>query len=532
MANKKSKRPKHTNLVVPGDEIIKKKKAAKKEEPRLHEVTVVPTPEAPAADLPPENASASPKKAAKPAPRKIQEESLPTNAIVMPKPKKKMSPAKRRRLLRRMRSLALGALVLAGILFFATGSHILLASRVADTIDGFRIATRPGDGFPMEFGLTGFMKSKTMQDGGFVALGSSEAVMVSSSGAILRTVQHNYILPGLSTGSNRMVLYSRGGKEYTVESRTRTLAKGATEQEILFCEMSPGGWLALVTSSRYRSTLEVYGPAYTLAEPLLTWPLVDEKPILAAFYQDNKSLLLGCLSNVAGVQGTTIYMLRTDKNEVQGSIRVEDATLLHLRYIENHKVLAVFDKFAAIYNSKGEELTRFSYQGRRLLTAELNQGMLGLVFGATSGEEMQVAVLDKNLNLQFDVPEKLSGQPKILPTTQGAFVLVGQDLLAFTSNGGLADRQILEDKALGLGYASQPLLFLSGRIEPLESLLQGQQAKDAAQSQALETQQPSSVVDRPDPSWVPASSSSQSAVSESASASESAPSSEASQSTE
>lgn len=504
MADKKNKKPQHTNLVVPGDEKKDKKpfslfgfgKKEEKQEKQGHDVQVVPTPaaakdasaeeeKAPAAERQDEAKAAGPgappaPKAAKPTLAKTgqpgqdpwREEELPPGAVRMPaqKPKKKkLSAAKRRRRFKRIRAAVVLALVGAGVLFYTSGAYLSVATLITDTFDNLRIAARPGGGYPADFGLTNYVNAEAMGTSGFIALGESEALMFSSSGAELRTIQHNYLNARVTAGKTRVCLYGQGGKEYTVESRTKNLAKISTEQELLFCEMSPDGRLAVATSSRFRATLQVLGPDYDNQNPLFSWPLVDENPSLVAFHSDNKSFVLGCLSTRGGALGSTLYLLRTDRSAVQNEIRVDDAVLLQASYAENHRITAVFNTFTAVYNSRGEELARYDYSGRRLLTSSIQDGMVALAFGTTAQESVQTVLLDKTLNPQFDKAAKIAGVPKVLAARTGAWLLVGQDLFAYKADGALVGSDTLEAKALGLVYGGQPLLLTSGKVLPLDS---------------------------------------------------------------
>ena len=395
------------------------------------------------------------------------------NTIVMPKPQKKprLSAAKRRKLFKRLRGWALFVLAVAVLLFYTTGTYLSVAAYVAEGFDSVRIAFTGGEGFPVEFGLADYVKAEPMGEGGVVLVGGSEAAIFSSNGTQLRYLQHNYLRPGVAAGKHRAVLYNRGGKEYTVETRSKTAAKNTTEQEILFCSMSGNGWLGVVTSSRYRANLQVLAPPYNPDDPLFTWPLVDDKPVALAFHGDNKSMVLGCLSAQDGALGTTLYLLRTDKSQVQAEIRVDNATLLQLRYLDNHRVLAVYDSYAATYNSRGQELNRYDYSHRRLLTADIYDGRIGLVFGTSTGEEAHAVLLDRSLKPQFDVSAQITGSPRILVAPGGLYLLSGQTLLGYTGQGALTTRTEYDPKLLGLAYAGEPLLVQQGEITPIADLL-------------------------------------------------------------
>lgn len=497
MADKKNKKPKHTHLVVPGDSNPDKKPWYlfwKKDETPVHQVDVQPTPATPGekADAPRSEGETAPaaangagkekkstrskRKTKTASPAGIpgdEHEDLPKNAIRMPvrKAKPKLSPARRRRRMRRIKMAGVAGLLAGAILFYTSGAYLRFGVWVSDAFDSMMIAARPGSGFPMSFTIPGFVKAESMGNGGFAAVGAEDIGVYSSTGKELWRNQHHYLSPGLSAGNARVVVYNRGGKEYQVESRSKTIVKETTDQDILFCEMSPDGWLAVVTSSRHRANLVVYGPTYTSSEPMLTWPLVDDTPLLVAFNDDNRSLVLGCLSVQDGVLGSTLYLLRTDRDTVQTQIRADDARVLRVEYMSNRRVLAVYDRYTAVYNSKGEELSRYEYGTRRLLTSYIKDGHPVLVFGTTTGDLLHTVLLNDTLEPRFDVEAMGAGTPKVLFSGNHVFLLAGQDVFVYNEKGEPAGKTSLNAKALGLVNAGEPLVLTVGTALPLEALI-------------------------------------------------------------
>lgn len=452
MAKNKDKKPRHQNLFVPVAQ-PEKEDASEKEKTRQKKHTI----------------TQKPKKAKRP-PKPVQQD-LPKNAILMPKRKNTgVSAAKRRKFWRRAkRILFLGAAVFT-LLFYTTGTYLTAASYVAENFDTVRIALRGGQGFPLQFGLVNFLRAQPLGQGASFILGQGEAAIVSASGTQLRYLQHSYVNPGLATGKTRAVLYSRGGREYSVESRSKTIVKNATEQEILFCAISPNALVGVVTSSRYQANLQVLAPPYNPNDPQFNWPLVDEKPVALAFQKDNKSMVLGCVSAQDGTLGTTLYLLRTDKSQVQTQIRAHSTTLLQLQYLDNYRILAVYDTYAAIYSSKGQEISRYNYAHRRLVTANVYEGRTALVFGTSTEKEVYTVLLNKNLEPQFDVKAEITAKPWVMTVQNGVYLLFGQTVLAYTNSGALAARSDYEEKLLGFAYAGAPLLLSASGLSDISEM--------------------------------------------------------------
>jgi hypothetical protein len=312
-----------------------------------------------------------------------------------------------------------------------------------------------------------------MGEGGFAALGERELAMVSSSGAELRRVQHTYLQPGISAGKTRAVLYNRGGREYTVEGRSKTLAVVTAEMDLQFAEMSPDGWLAVASSSRYRSELAVYAPTYDTTDPLFVWTQSGDRPILARFHDDNRNLLLGCVSARDGALGSTLYVLRTDRNEPTAEIYAGSAQLLNARYLPNHDILAVYDTFTALYNQRGEELARYSYGRRRLLNADCHSGRVALVFGSPAQETLHAVLLDGGLEPLFDVRVTAghSASARVLADSSGAFLLYDQHIVALDDTGRAVAERAVDQKVYTLVHGGPPLVLASGLADSLFAML-------------------------------------------------------------
>lgn len=488
MADKKRKKPRHTNLVLPGD----KKNSKTKPEDRLRRVAPpaaglhggtnvqAPVDEAPlkgAAGQPEHGEGVDAAQAAGPAATPQagaagRPQAEPTGKIVaMPKRKKRLSPVKRKRRMRRIRLLVLVFVLALVLLIYSTGTYLTVFTLVSDWADSIYIALQDSGGFPKDYALTGYMKAEAMGDKGAALIGERDLSILSSNG-YERRFQHGFASPGLSAGDTRVVLYQRGGREFVVEGRRKTLGRRTVEQDIQFAEMSPAGWLAVATASRYQATLSVYSPGYDIGDPLMELTLVEEKPVLARFCGDNRNLLLGCYTAKDGSITSTIHLLRTDRDSIQATITAEDAQLLQAEYLNRTRILAVYDTHAALYNNHGEELARLDFGGRSLAACDIDAGYMALVFDGGAQEGFQVLLANAELKQQCEVavPEG-SGTPDVLAAENGFYLLAGQQVLAWDTAGNLADTLLLESHPAGLVRAGQPLLLTSEALLPLAGML-------------------------------------------------------------
>ncbi|MDL2253558.1 DUF5711 family protein [Ruminococcaceae bacterium OttesenSCG-928-I18] len=483
----KPKKPKHTKLVLPGD---KKKGKQKKEVYRAKDrlgrtLTEGPAGTEPKAPEPEPSRAASPDAPGveRPKPPKIPpptERELPENAVLMPRKNPRLQAVKRKKRLRKMLALVLVLLVLAGLGLYFSGLYLYVGLAAGNVYDSLRIRLTPGDGWPAPFSITGYVTSEGMNAGGFASLGDKDMAVFSSKGKELRRTQHGYANPGISTGSTRVIVYNRGGTEYVVEGRSDTVLRRNTEQEILFAEMSPNGSVAVVTSSRYRANLEIYGPIYD-AEPDFSWSMVDEKPIVGAFHADNREFALASLSAQGGALGTTIYLLRTDRAEPLAQVRADDARILQLEYLSQNRLLAVYDTYTALYDLGGEQVARYDYGGSSLLAADIAEGRCALVFGSAARDSFEVVLLNAKLEPLFEKSTQGTENPRVLSASNGLYLLRGQEVEAYSLDGTQVERREYEAKPLDLVQAGVPLVLTVTSAESLEEMLRtGQSLSQAA----------------------------------------------------
>lgn len=379
--------------------------------------------------------------------------------------------ALRHRKARRKLGLLLVALLLAGlVLLYLSGLYLYPAMAVKEGFTSARIQLTPGNGFPAPFSLSGYLCSQPLSDGSIAALGDKDLVLLSPTGRELRRIQHGFVSPGISAAGKRVCLYYQGGNDYTVEGRTETMLRRSTEQELLFTTLSESGWLAVVTSSRYRATLEVYSPVYE-AEPHLTMPLVDEKPVLATFHTDNKNLVLATLSAKDGALGTTLHFLRTDRDSELATLRAEDARILQAHFLSQNRLLAVYDTYAATYSMDGEELARYSYGGRSLLAANVNSSSCAMVFGTAAQETQELALLDTGLDKIFATTITGGEYPRVLTTNQGVLLLHGREATGYARDGTVVNTHLYDAKPLDLVAGREALVLTVTHAEPAEYLL-------------------------------------------------------------
>ncbi|MDL2323648.1 DUF5711 family protein [Ruminococcaceae bacterium OttesenSCG-928-A16] len=523
---RKKKKPKHTNLAVPGGKNKARSKGLAAKTGAPYKVGGVPAPKRPVAMFDMQRTPEQPDTAAKPNPAnepltpstvptphsegpgaegtdvreekqarpkgqtmqfpairpqntpQQEPEALPPNARKMPKRASGHTAAvqagRRKKRGKYLRVLIALLVVLVCVLFYTTGLYLSAATSIADMYEGMRLSLSPGQGFPTNFAVTGYKQAKPMGNSGFAALGDKDLALVGANGEEQLRVQHGYVAPAMAVGPTRVCVYNRGSTEYTVTNRSKVLLKTNAENGILFTSVSSGGSLALATASQYRATVQVYSPSnYT--EWRWNWSSAKDIPIQGVFDTDNKTLALACVSSANVTLSSVIYLFKTDRSAQQGAematIAVTDAVPVQMEFMGG-KLLVLYDTgYAALYNKAGQELARYDYAGQSLHTASMGAGKLALIFGSFAQDNAHVVLLNSNLELLGQATITGTVVSEVLATKAGVFVLAGKEVLAYSAEMQPTATQFNQEKSYGLVWANQPLLLTASGAQPIHNLL-------------------------------------------------------------
>lgn len=371
-----------------------------------------------------------------------------------------LSPILQRRR-RRKRNLLI-ALVLVIALGFAvlTGVFSTSIAMLGDLADSVALTFEPG-GWPASTGITDPLQIEELA-GGFVELDSTDVAVFSSHGAKVRTIQPGYARPAIAVGNTRFALYNRAGAELRIESRTGTLYTHKFSSNILLCAMSANGTTAVVTeSSRYAAAVEVYDPMF---EALYEWypTQTDGTPVALAFASDNRRFAAGCLSAAEGQLCTKLFFMDLGADAPTATYTADPGSMiLHLYWLADNRVLAVFDDGAVLLNAAdGTEVARYDYGGATLLDVDTAGRGIALLLSGQS--DSTLVVLDNDLK---ELAHTDAGASTMLCCTRTNVYLAGGTLLRRTGYDGETDwEQTLENPAIALLNASMPLVFSGTQV--------------------------------------------------------------------
>ena len=415
----------------------------------------------PPGTAPPEDPAREPSRQGRPAPKGGQDAD-PEESTRRPRTgnTRPLSPILQRRR-RRKRNLLI-ALVLVIALGFAvlTGVFSTSIAMLGDLADSVALTFEPG-GWPASTGITDPLQIEELA-GGFVELDSTDVAVFSSHGAKVRTIQPGYARPAIAVGNTRFALYNRAGAELRIESRTGTLYTHKFSSNILLCAMSANGTTAVVTeSSRYAATVEVYDPMF---EQLYEWypTQTDGTPVALAFASDNRRFAAGCLSASEGQLCTKLFFMDLGADAPTATYTADAGSMiLHLYWLADNRVLAVFDDGAVLLNAAdGTEIARYDFGGATLLDVDTAGRGTALLLSGQS--DSTLVVLDNDLK---ELAHADAGASTMLCCTRTNVYLAGGTLLRRTGYDGETDwEQTLENPAVALLNASMPLVFSGTQV--------------------------------------------------------------------
>ena len=373
------------------------------------------------------------------------------------------SPILQRRRRRKRNLLIALVLVMALGLAVLTGVFSTSIAMLGDLADSVTLAFEPG-GWPASTGIADPLQIEELA-GGFVELGATDVAVFSSHGAKVRTIQPGYARPAIAVGNTRFALYNRAGAELRIESRTGTLYTHNFSSNILLCAMSNNGTTAVVTeSTRYAAGVEVFDPMF---DALYEWypTQADGTPVALAFASDNRRFAAGCLSAAEGQLCTKLFFMDVTADAPVATYTADAGSMiLHLYWLSDSRVLAIFDDGAVLLNADdGTEVARCGFNGGTLLDVDTAGRGIALLLSGQS--DSTLVVLDSELN---ELARVDAGTSAMLCCTRTDIYLAGGNQVRRTGYDGQTDwEQTLDSPAIALLNADSPLIFSGTQVRTL-----------------------------------------------------------------
>lgn len=381
----------------------------------------------------------------------------------------RLSEIRRRRKRRRQLTVLAAMLLVAAILAGVAGVYGSAMVGLGDVLDSVRIWLQPGPGFPVHTGVRQALSVQPV-NGGFALLGTQDLQVYSDSGRQLRSIQHSYARPGLAAGGSHLCLYSRGGYELRVESRSQTLYTASLPGSILLCDMSSNDSLAvLTTSTRGTAELIVYDSRF---RKIYGWQMTESEgdPLVLAFAPDNRQLAVGAIRTQDGRLVSQVHLLDTGSDYVTATYSATGSLLLAAEWLSNNRLLAVFDSFAVVLSSKGEEVARLDYSpGEEPMDVSVcGRTTALLLWENTVDESGRLLILNDTLTALADF--SLYGAEQVVCGRTAAYCMTNDSVHSYDFSGDLNwEHSSLSSPQALLVRGGKVMLFTSEKAELLDS---------------------------------------------------------------
>ena len=230
-----------------------------------------------------------------------------------------------------------------------------IASRIQTT-------TTESAGYPISLTGRSDYTFCSMNDS-FALLSDTYLYSYNENGGQNFALQHGYVHPMAVSNSKRVMIYDKGGHDFSLFNKTSEIYKGSIDDEVIVSVfLSNSEHTAVVTSGgRYSNVIYVYDGS---GKWLYTQRFIDDNVMQVAFSDDNRYIYVTRVTSDNGdiVTKLSKYELTGDGTELW-SQTISDCVSLALSI--NSNILTVTgDSEILTYNSdSGELIGNYSYQG-------------------------------------------------------------------------------------------------------------------------------------------------------------------------
>lgn len=172
---------------------------------------------------------------------------------------------------------------------------------------------KDGD-FPIS--LSGDLYISSQNQGNNMAiLTDKELLFYSTNGKKLKTLNHSFKSPAISSSNDATLLYDTNSNNFLVESLTDTILEKSLNNNIFLGKLAPNGNIAIVTNdSKYACVLNVYDKK---GNEIYKWYSAENLITSIEFTNDGNGCILSTVGVLNSMTNTTIYNLQfSKKNEV------------------------------------------------------------------------------------------------------------------------------------------------------------------------------------------------------------------------
>ena len=264
-----------------------------------------------------------------------------------------------------------------------------------------------GDGFPYK--ITG----NVVSPGNFrsinkelVMVRDTELTVLNSTAKEVLSRQHSFSKPIMKLNGPRTLIYNLGGKGYQIESQSRTLAKGNTQQNILCGALAGNGRYALITEEDgYCGYLTAWLPNN---QELFHYWFSEYYPTAAALNASGTKAVVTGVSAKDGGLTSAVYLLDFSNGKPVSPIaQYTENMMLDAAFYDSGTAVAVGDRSTAVINTNTGKKVDFDYGGQQLTAYDMNNGKTALSLSPyQNAADSKLIVLDDSGAAAVTVPVK------------------------------------------------------------------------------------------------------------------------------
>ena len=289
-------------------------------------------------------------------------------------------------------------------------------------------------------------------------LSSSKLITVKGSGSVIFSTYHGLTNAELTSGSNRIIVFSQAGKSYKVYNRSYLLYNGNTDYEIAGAAVLPSARYCILTrGEEFTSELHVFNKDTTKR---FTWYGTDGFPMDVIPSDSDDNVIVVSVKGSEGRVITVITVINTSTQKEVLSYSVEgllvDATL------DGDTATLILDSKTVLVDGKGNITETYSYNGKQLLKVAHQEGdNLVLCFGDNMRSEMNsFVILNKKLRAVSTVSyhKEIHG---VWADSDEVFVLSRGEVDTYSLQGSLKRTYSCGTSAYGIYEWGGPVVFES-----------------------------------------------------------------------
>lgn len=190
-------------------------------------------------------------------------------------------------------------------------------------------------------------------------LDDSRFHIYGSDGKVLYERQHTFANPILCAGSSKALIYDEGGKEFSLESKTKTVYSKTASDVIYLAALSKNDYAAVVTKSdKFLAMLQIFD---SRGDVIFTYYSYDSRIIDVTFTGNGQGGLVTVLTAEGGQLMSRIIRFDFSDTEPKWTSEAIPALALDVSFDDNGDIIMIGDTMAAGFSSDGQLLSVYKF---------------------------------------------------------------------------------------------------------------------------------------------------------------------------